>query len=479
MRDEIRRYEAISRRLDPDWHDRESMTKDVVAYAKRFLAQLPDLGAYDGSTSAGDESQFTLDSKSGNLGEILALFDRSVATPGINPASGGHFGYIPGSGIYPSALGDFIADVTNRYSGVYFASPGAVLMERSLVRWMSDLLGYPDTAGGDLASGGSIANLSAIVTARDVHRIRAADVARSVVYLTEQTHHCIDKALRIAGLAECVVRRVPMCKRWRMIPDALESAIKNDIADGLKPWLVVASAGTTSTGSVDPLGDVADITEKYELWFHCEAAYGGFFLLTDRGREALKGIERSHSTVMDPHKGLFLPFGTGALLVRDEKQLADSHHYTANYMQDAEDAGGAYSPADLSPELSRPFRGLRMWLPLKLFGLQAFRACLDEKLSLARYFHQELARVPGFEMGPEPDLSVVTYRFVPEEGDADEFNRRLLAAVHEDGKTFITSTLLNGHYTLRLAALHFRSHLDEVDYLLELLRYEARKLLDG
>ena len=454
------------------------MTDEVVTFAKRFLTQLPAMGAYNGSKQPGSESQFRFGDNSGQMSEILSIVDRSVIGPGINPASGGHFGYIPGSGIYPSALGDFLADVTNRYSGVYFASPGAVLMERSLVRWMSELIGYPESAGGDLASGGSIANLSAIVTARDVHDVRAALVEKTVVYLTDQTHHCIEKALRIAGLAECVIRRVPMCERWRMDPTALEGAIAKDRKDGLRPWLVVASAGTTHTGSVDPLAAVADIADKNDLWFHCDAAYGGFFLLTDQGRAIMSGIERSHSAVMDPHKGLFLPFGTGAVLVRDEQQLAASHHFTADYMQDAQDVGGVFSPADLSPELSRPFRGLRLWLPLKLFGLHAFRACLDEKLLLARYFHQELGKIPGFEMGPQPDLSVVTYRFVPEEGDADEFNQRLLEAVHDDGKTFITSTRLNGNFTLRLAALHFRSHLDEVDYLLELLRYEARKLLD-
>jgi glutamate/tyrosine decarboxylase-like PLP-dependent enzyme len=179
---------------------------------------------------------------------------------------------------------------------------------------------------------------------------------------------------------------------------------------------------------------------------------------------------------MDPHKGLFLPFGTGAVVVRDELQLAEAHTASAHYMQDARDAAMVYSPADLGPELTRPFRGLRMWLPLKLFGLEPFCACLEEKLLLARYFHAELSTMPGFAVGPEPELSVVTYRYLPETGDAEDFNRSLVRAVHEDGKVFITSTMLDGRFTLRFAALHFRSHLAQVDYLLELLEREARRL---
>ena len=252
--------------------------------------------------------------------------------------------------------------------------------------------------------------------------------------------------------------------------------VTSDRRDGLNPWLVVGTAGTTDTGSVDPLESIADIADAKGLWFHCDAAYGGFFLLTGHGREKLAGIGRSQSAVMDPHKGLFLPSGTGALVVRDERQLAEAYAASAHYMQDAHNAGTVFSPAELSPELTRPFRGLRMWLPLKLFGLEAFCACLEEKLLLARYFHSELSKVPGFVLGPEPELSVVTYRYLPETGDADDFNRRLLSSVYEDGKIFITSTMLDGHFSLRFAALHFRGHLEQVDYLLELLEREAKRL---
>jgi glutamate/tyrosine decarboxylase-like PLP-dependent enzyme len=294
--------------------------------------------------------------------------------------------------------------------------------------------------------------------------------------MTSQTHHCIDKALRVAGLAECVVRRVDLDDGWRMSPDALEAAVAADRAAGLLPWLVVATAGTTDTGAVDRLGPLADIAEAHDLWFHVDAAYGGFFIVTDHGHRLLAGIERSRSVVMDPHKGLFLPFGSGALIVRDERQLAESHRYSANYLRDAQEMGGVFSSSDLSVELSRPFRGPRLWLPLKLFGLAAFRAALDEKLLLARYFHARLAEMPGWIVGPAPDLSVVTYRYAPGAGDADAFNRRLLRAVSADGRAAISATEIDGTYTLRLAVLHYRSHLDEIDALLTILDREAERL---
>jgi glutamate/tyrosine decarboxylase-like PLP-dependent enzyme len=476
-RDALRRLEEFSRILDPPQQQRADLADRAWRFVDRHLESLTVGRTYLGqSVDPSIDDDLDVTGSPVTIDEALGVLDRHILSSGVSPSSGGAFGYIPGGGLFPAALGDLIADVTNRYSGVYFASPGAVLMERRLVRWMCDLVGLPPGAGGDLTSGGSIANLSALVTARDSQALRGRDVERTVVYLTDQTHHCVDKSLRIAGMGECVVRRVPVDARWRMDAAGLERLVAEDKAAGLRPWMVVSSAGTTDTGAVDPLADVAEVADREGLWNHVDAAYGGFFMLTDTGRRALSGIEAADSVVMDPHKGLFLPFGSGALLVRDEQALAAAHSHTANYMQDTRVGDSLVSPADLGPELTRPFRGLRLWLPLKLFGLEPFRAALDEKLLLARYFHERVGRIPGFEVGPGPELSIVTYRYLPESGDADAFNRKLLQAVLDDGRVFISSTLLDGRFTLRFAALHFRSHLDETDYLLDLLGRAAREL---
>jgi glutamate/tyrosine decarboxylase-like PLP-dependent enzyme len=414
------------------------------------------------------------------LDQAIELIECEVVRPGGTTASGGHLAYIPGGGLYHSALGDYLAAVSNKYAGVFFAGPGAVRMENMLVRWVADLVGYPASAGGHIASGGSLATLSAIATARDARGLRGADYASSVVYLTSQAHHCIEKALRLAGMAEAPVRRVVMDERFRMRPDALAEAIAADRAAGLRPWLVLAAAGTTDTGAVDPLDAIADIAAREGCWFHVDAAYGGFFLLTEHGRALLRGIERSDSAVLDPHKGLFLPYGSGMVVVRDTRTLAATHDYTGHYMQDAEREEGDTSPADLSPELSKHFRGLRMWLPLILLGIRPFRAALEEKLLLARYFRGEVARL-GFEVGPPPDLSVVTYRWAPPGMSLDRVNRinhRIVDGSRRDGRVFLSSTMLDGRFTLRLAVLSFRTHRRTVDLALRVLAEQAAAVDD-
>lgn len=389
-------------------------------------------------------------------------------------------GYIPGGGLFPSAVGDFLAAISNRYSGVEFAGPGAADMEGSLLRWMCRLVGYPETASGDLTSGGSMATLSAMVTARDAHNIDYRVIPNSCVYLTEQAHHCVGTALHVAGLKDVRRRIVPMDARFRMDAAALRAMIEEDLEAGLQPWMVVGSAGTTDTGAVDPVNELADTCEKNGLWFHLDAAYGGFFILTGEGQAVLGDMHRADSIVMDPHKGLGLPYGTGAVLVKQRRLLANTYSYYANYMQDAmsdrRNLDVPYSPADYSAELTRHFRGPRMWFPLRLFGLAPFRASLAEKIWLARYFHHEIGQIEGFETGPEPELSIATFRYLPTEGDADECNRKLVEAVHQDGKVFITSTQIDGVFTIRLAVLNFRTHLEQVDYLLDFLRETVRSL---
>jgi glutamate/tyrosine decarboxylase-like PLP-dependent enzyme len=476
----IRKLERLARRLDPGADERQALFGQAADYAEAFLEALPDTLTYTRDDGRDGFAEQPLQEEPTPLSELLAFFRREVDTTGILPASGGQLGYIPGGGLYPSALGDFLAGISNRYSGVAFAGPGAARMEWSLVQWMCRLLGYSDGAAGDLTSGGSVATLSALVTARDARGIDPSRVGSSCVYMTAQAHHCIGKALHVAGLGSVRTRTVPMDGRYRMDCDELEAQIVADREAGLNPWLVAGSAGTTDTGAIDPLERIAELADRHALWFHLDAAYGGFFLLCEEGRAALGDLGRADSIVVDPHKGLGIPYGSGAVLVRDGELLARSNSYYADYMQDAKKPGsaedGPYSPADFSPELTRPFRGPRLWLPLRLFGLRPFRAALAEKIWLARYFHEALGELPGFETGPYPDLSIATFRYRPRTGDPDAFNQRLLAAVHDDGKVFITSTLLDGVFTLRLAVLNFRTHLDTIDYLLDLLRRKAAEL---
>jgi len=480
IRERIRNLERVARQLDPASEQRQEWLAACGSYAQSFLDALPQTKTYERDSGYNGFADFPLRNESADIDQLLQFFRREVDTTGILPASGGQMGYIPGGGLFPSALGDFMADISNRYSGVSFAGPGAARMEGALVEWMCRLVSYPHSAAGDLTSGGSLATLSALVVARDVHSIGPAEIPHSCIYLTRQAHHCVGTALHVAGLTGVRRRIVPMDRRYRLDAAALDLMIAEDLAQGLKPWLVVGSAGTTDTGAIDPIHAIADVAALHGLWFHLDAAYGGFFLLCEEGRQQLNGIDRADSIVMDPHKGLGIPYGTGAVLVKQGRQLAGSFSYYADYMQDAKHTGydpeAEYAPADYSPELTRPFRGPRLWFPLQLFGLAPFRSALSEKICLARYFHEQISAMPNFEAGHYPDLSIVTFRYLPRHGEANEFNRRLLQAVHDDGKVFITSTLIEGVFTLRMAALNFRTHLDQVDYLLDLLRRKAAEL---
>lgn len=477
MKQRIKKLENEARKLEPDFKKRIQMTSRVMHYGQAFLNELEEKKAFvKTEEKARKLLEHPISEKPADLDELLELIKSEVDETGLNPASGRHLGYIPGGGLYPSALADFLAAVSNRYAGVFFSSPGAVRIENMCIRWMCDLIGYSDKAGGNLSSGGSIANLTGLVVARDHSGIKSKNFEDAVIYTTRQIHHCVIKAIKFAGLGDAAIQTIEMDDRFRMKPDKLDAQIRKDKQEGRLPLIIFASAGTTDLGAVDPLDGIAKVAGQHDVWFHVDAAYGGFFLLTDHGKKVLRGIDKADSVTIDPHKGLFLPYGSGALLVKDVQKLYDSQHMTANYLQDTLSATEELSPADLSPELSKHFRGLRMWLPLKLFGVKPFRAALNEKLELTRYFYREVQKIERIEVGPEPELSVMFFRYVPEYSNANEFNKNLVDALHEDGRVFLSSTNIEDTVYIRLAVLSFRTHLDDIDLTLRVLREKIGEL---
>ena len=472
-RADILRLQAESAALEPDAASRSSIAAAAFAHAQHFLEGLADGPTYRGWS---DAPARPLDPDFADQGrpadETLAYLDRCVDRPGIATASGRFMGYVPGGGLFHSAIGDFLAAASNKYAGFAPAAPGAVRLENATTAWLARIVGFPATAAGTLTSGGSLANLTAIVAAREA---RDED-GGGAIYLTRFAHHCIDKALRIAGRARAPRRIIATDERHRMRADALADALERDVADGVRPWLVVASAGTVDTGSVDPLADIADLCERHGAWFHVDGAYGGLFMLCEEGRAALGGLERADTVALDPHKTLFLPYGTGAVLARDARTLLDAFSASADYIRPFAETGVGPSPGDLSPELTRHFRALRLWLPLQLAGVGAFRAAQSEKIALARYFHARLSAMPGWETGPAPDLSIVAFRYRPRDADADDFNRRLLQRLQEEGRVFLSGTRIGGADWLRCAILSFRTHLEHVDETLEVLARLAAAL---
>jgi aromatic-L-amino-acid decarboxylase len=466
-RAELLRLREEAAPLEPDAGQRAALAVRAIAHAERFLADLPDGPSY---RDAQDLSASPLDPEFAEDGRTaqatLDYLDRFVDRPGITTASPRFMGYVPGGGLFHSAIGDFLAAASNKYAGFAPAAPGAVRLENATTAWLARVIGFPATSAGTLTSGGSMANLTAIVAAREARD----EEGGGAVYLSRFAHHCIDKALRIAGRARAPRRLIETDERHRMRSDSLAEALERDRADGVRPWLVVASAGTVDTGAVDPLADIADLCERYGAWFHVDGAYGGLFRLCEEGRRVLAGIERADTAALDPHKTLFLPYGTGAVVAREGRTLFDAFSASADYIRpfgEADDVG--HSPGDLSPELTRHFRALRLWLPLQLAGVRAFRAAQSEKIGLARYFHGRLSQMPGWEIGPAPDLSIVAFRYRPASGDPDGFNRRLLQRLQEEGRVFLSGTRIDGSDWLRCAILSFRTHLDHVDETIEIL----------
>jgi aromatic-L-amino-acid decarboxylase len=459
--------------LEPSDEDMRSMGEAALGYLRRFIGELPDAPASD-LDLAGLEDARPLPSDDGHAFTHLLQSIEAGARKGFNTAGPGYLAYIPGGGLFAAALADFLACGVNRFVNVWHAAPRFAQIEQDVVRWLCDLFDYPDTARGILTSGGSMANFSAVVTAR--RALLGEDTTGGALYLTDQAHASMAKAAVLAGFPHRAIRTVPTTPDLAMDVERLVAMVRDDRAHGLRPFCVVASAGTTNTGKVDPIAALVRVARDEDLWLHVDGAYGGFFQITERGRRLFDGVSEAHSITLDPHKGMFLPYGTGSLLVREGKLLRDAHQVGADYLQDLAPEEEIPNFTDYSPELSRDFRGLRVWLPLMLHGVGAFRSALDEKLDLTEHLYRALAETPGFELPWKPDLSVVAFRYRPPAGDAEDFNRRLLDRINASKRVFLSSTMIDGRFVIRACILSHRTHADRVEEAADIIRSAATDL---
>lgn len=466
-------------KLEPSPAELRRMIELATERIVRYVETLPEQKAIDseGAVERSDELIEDLPESGTGLEPLLDdLFERWIPK-GFNTASPGYLAYIPGGGLVQSAVSDLIASAVNRYVGVFAAAPALVQLETNVIRWFTRIIGMPEGSGGVLTTGGSMANLIAIVTAR--RERLPEDFLGGTIYVSDQVHHSVQKAAILAGFPFRNIRSIETDGSFRMRIDRLRESIRSDRGEGLAPFMIIASAGTTNTGAIDPLGPAAALARSEKMWLHVDAAYGGFFMLTERGRERLAGIERADSLSLDPHKGLFVPYGSGSILVRDPGALRRAHSLHADYLPEMQQDDRHVDFCEISPELSRGFRGLRVWLPIKLAGIGAFRHALDEKLDLAGHAHERLASIDGIEIVAPPQLSVVAFRFRPpgvEGEDLDRLNRGLMERVNRRGRVYLTGTRLRDRFAIRICVLSFRTHRERVDMAIDDIEEAARAI---
>ena len=465
--------DAIS--LELNGEQMRSLTERAMEFVIEHINSLPEqpVKDLDGAQQLAESYKESMPSDGSEFESFLPQIESAVKKT-FNTPSPGYLAFIPGGGIFPAAVADYLALAVNRYVGMWNAAPLLVQMELTAIDWIRESIRLPDHFGGILTSGGSISNLIAVITAR--RNCLPENFLKGIIYTSKEAHHCVAKSALLAGFPESNIRYIETDDRLRIKVDSLTSLIETDRNNGLTPFLVVANAGTTNTGAIDPLPEIATICRDQNIWFHVDAAYGGFFRMVDEGEKLIPGLELADSIVLDPHKGLFVPYGTGCLLVRDREQLRKAHHLGADYLQDLDSPDGTVNFADVSPELSREFRGLRIWLPFKLYGVDAFRDNLREKLELTRWAYDELKASPGFEIFDPPQLSVVAFRYIPNSGDVNEFNDRLCRRILEKNRVFLTSTLIDGNFYIRIAVLSFRTHGEQMRQAVEDIRNSAMEL---
>jgi aromatic-L-amino-acid/L-tryptophan decarboxylase len=441
----------------------------VLGY--RTVDALVDWLTDDGQPPLRSATPAEMEARLGGLEPVAGPFDDAlrILFEDVLPFSSrsGHprfFAYVPFAGTWPGALGDFVASACNVYAGSWQESAGPTQLELRILDWFKEWVGYPAGAGGSLLSGGSAANLTALACARETLVGSMRDDL--VVYASDQAHYSLGRAARTLGFRPDQLRVLPVGDDLRLDPAILEAAIEADEAAGRLPLLVVANGGATSTGAVDPLGELAELCRERGVWLHVDAAYGGFAVLTERGRAALSGLALADSVTLDPHKWLYQPYECGCLLVRDGGVLRRAFEIHADYLRDAEAESDVVNFSDLGIQLTRSTRAFKLWLSLRTFGVDAFRAAIDNTLDLAELAQRRIEASDSLELAAPPSLGIVCFF---RRGADDAQTEGLVAALEQSGLGFISSTRVHGSSALRLCILNHTTRAEDVQQVLDFL----------
>jgi len=379
-----------------------------------------------------------------------------------------YFAYVPDCGTWPGVLGDLVASACNLEASSWVQAAGPSQVELVVLGWFKQWIGYPEQAAGVLVSGGSAANVTALACAREA--LLGAMSEQVVAYLSDQAHSSIARAARVLGFRPNQVRVLPVDDGYRLRPEALAAAMAADLRAGRRPMFVAANAGATSTGAIDPLPELAALCRERGVWFHVDAAYGGFAALTERGRRWLAGMELADSVTLDPHKWLYQPFECGCLLVREGQRLREAFRIQPACLKDTEAAELEVNFSDLSVQLSRTSRALKLWMSLRYFGIDAFRAAIDRSIDLALFTQARIEASAQLELLTPAKLGVVCFRRCPEGMDEDRLerlNQQLAERLATSGQGLVSSTRLRGRFALRMCVLNHTSRAQDVERVLD------------
>jgi glutamate/tyrosine decarboxylase-like PLP-dependent enzyme len=381
------------------------------------------------------------------------------------------FAFVPSPSNFVSAMAEALIAGYNSFAGTWLESPGPGQIELNTIEWLRQEIGLPLSAGGLFVSGGSMANLTALAVARKILLDDKAHTA--LIYFSDQTHSSVERALRILGFSEEQMRKLPCDEGFRLRLSDLEQAVFDDRAHGKHPFCVVANAGTTNTGAIDPLPELADFCEQEGLWLHADGAYGASVILCEQGKKLLKGLERVHSLAIDPHKWLFQPYEMGCVLVRDFRHLRHTFHILPEYLKDIEQTEQEVNFCEYGVQLTRSFRALKLWLSLNIFGVEAFREAVEKGFRLAEYAEEVLRNHECFKIVTPAQMAIITFRYhVPglSETDLDSVNEKIVDAMIARQFAMISTTRLKGHTVLRMCTINPRTTPDDISATIDVIK---------
>jgi len=433
---------------------------DLLVERTEHLAELPANGW---ATRARLEELFREPPPEGpsDAEEVIARLERDLL-PLLTPVSHPRFlAFVPSPSNFVGALADALAAGVNPFVGTWFGGAGPAEIELVTIDWLRSFCGLPEEAGGLFVSGGSVANLTALHAARYARlELRGEPMERADIYMSDQTHSSVERALRVLGFRQEQIRKLPADDDFRLSVGALERAIAADRAAGRLPFCVIANAGTTNTGAVDPFPELAALCRREGLWLHGDGAYGAATRVSERGRRALAGLEEVDSLSLDPHKWLFQPIEIGCVLLRDRRLLHDAFTIHPEYLQDVHRDTEAVNFCDYGVQLTRGFRALKLWMTIQVFGLEQIRVAIERGFELAELAERELRNDARWEVLTPAQMGIVNFRFtVPGRTDEelDLLQQEIMDDLRAEGFALVATTRLRGRSVLRFCTINPRT----------------------